>query len=262
VGVALVASVSAPSPATTAAPVTANHFVTNLHGAVSGPRAVGFNVFDTGPSVSTITALPTGVRALVWLGQKCPTPIDDAFRATIKSLAAQPKVLGYYLSDEPHIASCPGGPAALASRAAYVRTASAGRQKSFVVLSKAEDFHPFRPAVTGVDWIGLDPYPCSVANPTCDISKIDQRVSAATAAGIPIGRIVPTYQAFGQSATTDYYYKLPTVSQMTAMVARWAKLVPHPPMDYTYTWGHQSSANPTLADSSGLRNLFSGYFHS
>lgn len=261
------AAVARPTPAMTptattsaTAPVTANHFITNLHGAVAAPKRIGYTVFDSGSSSAQVAALPSGVRAMVWLGQKCPTKADAAFRSTVTRLATSRKVFAYYLSDEPHIADCPGGPAALASRANFVRQATGGRQKSFVVLSKVADFKPFRPGVTHVSMIGLDPYPCSTANPTCDVDKIDQRVAAATAAGIPLGRVVPTYQAFGQGATSSHYYNLPTVTQMRAMVARWAKVVPTPPMDYTYGWGHQSSANPTLVDSPGLQSLFTSYF--
>ena len=260
---AAVATTPAVTPAATTtavAPSTTNHFITNLHGEVAAPKRIGFTIFDSGSSSAQVAALPTGVRAMVWLGQKCPTKADAAFRSTVTRLASSRKVFAYYLSDEPHIADCPGGPAALASRADYVRQASGGRQKSFVVLSKVEDFKPFRTGVTHVSMIGLDPYPCSTANPTCDVDKINQRVAAATAAGIPLSRVVPTYQAFGQGATASHYYNLPTVTQMRAMVSRWAKVVPTPPMDYTYGWGHQSSSNPTLVDSPGLRSLFAGYF--
>ena len=260
---AAVAATPAVTPAATTtavAPSTTNHFITNLHGEVAAPKRIGYTVFDSGSSSTQVAALPTGVRAMVWLGQKCPTKADAAFRSTVTRLASSRKVFAYYLSDEPHIADCPGGPAALASRADYVRQASDGRQKSFVVLSKVEDFKPFRPGVTHVSMIGLDPFPCSTANPTCDVDKINQRVAAATAAGIPLSRVVPTYQAFGQTATASHYYNLPTVTQMRAMVSRWAKVVPTPPMDYTYGWGHQSSANPTLVDSPGLQSLFTSYF--
>jgi hypothetical protein len=108
--------------------------------------------------------------------------------------------------------------------------------------------------------IGLDPYPCSVAHPDCDVAKIDERVSAALAAGIPRWRIVPVYQAFGQANADEQYYNLPTGDQMRRMLARWAALVPHPRMDYTYGWGHQSSANPTLVDSAGLQQVLSDAF--
>jgi hypothetical protein len=242
-------------------PTTSNHYVANLHGAVTAPRRIGYTIFDTGDSRADVRALPRHVRALVWLGEKCPTPATDEFRATVRHLATSRKVFGYYLSDEPHIADCPGGPAALASRASYIRQVSGGRQKSFVVLSDDEDYRPFRPAVTHLSMIGLDPYPCSIAHPTCEFRQINEAVASATAKGIPAGRLVPVYQAFGQRRTDDHYYNLPSADQMRTMIRRWATLLPHPPMDYTYGWGHQDSANPTLVDSTGLRRLFSAYFH-
>lgn len=242
-------------------PTTARHYIANLQGAVAGPRSVGFNVFDTGASTEQVDALPSGVQAMVWLGQKCPTPADASFRDTVQRLARNPKVFGYYLSDEPHVADCPGGPKALASRAAFVRDASGGRQRSFIVLSETPDYKAFRPAVTGVSMIGIDAYPCSDANPDCNPAKIDEKVGLALSNGIPRGRIVPVFQAFGQRLTQgDRYYRQPTARQMRPLLARWARLVPSPPMDYTYGWGHQASANPTLVDSLQLRRLLRGYF--
>lgn len=242
------------------APTTANHFVTNLSGAVAGPRRTGFTIFDTGDSLRAVRALPRGVKALVWLGQKCPTPAGKSFRRTVRRLAGSHRVFGYYLSDEPHIADCPKGPAALATRSAFVHKVSRGQQKSFIVLSDDEDYRPFRPAITGVSMVGLDPYPCSVAHPSCEIRQINQAVRRATARGVPLQRIVPVYQAFGQQRTDSHYYNLPTPTKERAMIARWASLVPHPKMDYTYGWGHQGSANPTLSDSAGLKRVFRSYF--
>ena len=242
------------------APTTGLHLITNLHGAVDAPRKVGFTLFDTGSSLSAVQALPAGVKAMVWLGQKCPTPATAEFRSTVSKLASSDKVYGYYLSDEPHIADCPQGPAGLASRAAYIKQASAGRQKTFIVLSKTEDYQPFRPYYSGVSMIGLDPYPCSVAHPDCAPGKIDEKVGPALAIGIPRSKLVPVYQAFGQSAAAENYYRMPTADQMRTMLARWAALLPNPPMDYTYGWGHQSSSNPTLVDSASLQGVFAGAF--
>jgi hypothetical protein len=47
---------------------------------------------------------------------------------------------------------------------------------------------------------------------------------------------------------------------MRDMLARWARLVPHPPMDYTYGWRNQGSANPTLVDSPALQQVLKDYF--
>lgn len=236
------------------------HFLTNLKGATM-PFSLGYTLADKS-SVSALSALPTGVQAVFWLGQKCPAPADATFKAKIDALASNPKVFAYYLSDEPHIADCPGGPAALRSRAEYIRAVSGGRQKSFIVLSKVADYKAFAPANSHVDLIGLDPYPCSVPHPQCDLSKIGEKVNAALSAGIPLPAIVPVYQAFGQERTTSHYYNLPTATQEHAILTEWKRLVPSPVMDYTYGWSNQSSANPTLVDSPALQKVFATFFAS
>lgn len=257
VGVAVPPAWSAPWPP---APTTANHYIANLAGATAGPLRTGFTIFDTGGSLREVKALPHGVKALVWLGEKCPTPADREFRRTVRRLADSRRVFGYFLSDEPHIAYCANGPAALATRTAFIREVSEGKQKSFIVLSDREDYRPFRPAATGVSMVGINPYPCSVAHPSCAIRKIDRAVRRARARGIHLGRIAPVYQAFGQRHARYEYYNLPSPKQERAMIARWASLVPDPKMDFTYGWGNQDSANPTLIDSARLRKVFRTYF--
>lgn len=252
-------STAAPRVEAAAPPATTSlHLLTNLDGARSGPRAVGYNVFDTGASVAQVNALPTGVRAMVWLGQKCPTWIDDAFRAKVRALAANPKVFGYYLSDEPHIADCPRGPRALASRADFIRKVSGGRQRSFIVLTEG-DYSAFRTAATRVSLVGIVAYPCSVKG--CDFSKITTKVRRAGSAGVWAPRIVPVYQAFGQQDAPDYtWYLQPTAAQTRTLLATWKRAVPSPVMDYTYGWGNQSSANPTLADTTALQETYRRWF--
>jgi hypothetical protein len=251
------AGVGAAGPAS--ASTTDNHFIANLGGS-RAPAKLGFTIFDTGSSKSQIRALPRGVKALVWLGQKCPTRADASFKTTIRRLAKVKRVFGYYLSDEPHVADCPGGPAALATRASYIRKRSNNTQKSFIVLDRTYDYHAFRPAASRVSMIGLDPYPCSTAHPNCRLYEINEAVNPAVRQGIPRNRIVPVYQAFGQENTGDHYYNQPSPARMRDMLARWARLVPHPPMDYTYGWRNQGSANPTLVDSPALQQVFKDYF--
>jgi hypothetical protein len=200
------------------------------------------------------------VQGLAYVGQKCPKPADDAFKQTVRKFAENRNLYGYYLSDEPHIKDCPGGPDALASRADYIRKVTNGRQKSFIVLSRSEDYRSFRPARTHVDLVGLDPYPCSVRNPTCEYAQIGEEVRLATGAGIPLGKIVPVYQAFGQENISGGYYNLPTATQMRTMLAEWVRWVPNPVMDYTYSWGNQTNtSDPTLVDSVDLQKVFQAH---
>ena len=261
VTMAVAGILAATAPATGA--TTDHHYISNLDGSTA-PSQVGFTVFDTGHSRAEIRALPAGVSALVWLGEKCPTRADDAFRTTVDRLATMRRVFGYYLSDEPHVGDCPGGPAAVRSKARYIRRASGGTQRSFIVLDKHDgnyrDYTAFRPQVTEVSMVGLDAYPCNTTSDTCDLSKINERVRAATRRGFPLRKIVPVYQAFGQEDTADPYYRLPTATELSQILARWARKVPNPKMDYAYSWGHQSSANPTLQDSGALQDVFHSYF--
>ncbi len=251
-----VATAAAPPQVSADSGRTTHHFIANLGGATR-PHRLGYDIFDTGSSRADIAAMPHGVKALVWLGQKCPTPADLAFKRTVSRLAGKRRVFGYFLSDEPHVADCPHGPAALATRTAYIREVSAGRQLSFIVLEH-EDYQSFRPGVTGVSLVGVDSYPCSVNG--CRYSKIPEKVRMARAAGISLSRIVPVYQAFGQEHAADTYYTMPTRRQERRILAAWARVVPNPVMDYTYGWRHQSSANPTLSDSRGLQRVLKKWF--
>lgn len=244
-------------------PATApHHFIVNAKARLAVKR-LGFDVIDTGPSKAAIDALPSGTQAMVWLGEKCPTHIDDAFRASVRALKDDPKVYGYFLSDEPHIAYCPRGPARLATRTSFIRKVTDGAQKSFIVISATEEklsYHAFRPAATGVDLVGIDPYPCSITYPRCSFRKITFRVRQAVRAGIPRKKIVPSFQAFGQERIASHYYNLPTRSQLRHILERWAKAVPRARLDFTYGWGNQPTAKPTLADSSTLQDLLRRYF--
>jgi hypothetical protein len=247
-------------PAAVPAPTTQYHYTVNLEGHFRPVARLGFNVMDVGPSRAMVRTLPRGTKGLVYVGQDCPHRVNRAFRREIRPLAHNPRVLGYFLSDEPDERSCPRAPAALASRADYIRRVSHGTQRSFIVLTNDGPYRAFRPAVTHVSMVGLDPYPCSKAHPRCAYYKIRQAVTEATRAGIPKAAIVPVFQAFGQERTRSHYYNLPTTSQLRRILARWAVQVPHPIMDYTYSWGNQSSSNPTLRNAPGLQRLLSSYF--
>jgi hypothetical protein len=82
------------------------HYVSNTHGEWAAAARLGFNLVDFGPDKAAIDALPNGLRALVWLGNldntSCSSPgyTWEKFTAAVDRLAGDPKVFGYYLSDE------------------------------------------------------------------------------------------------------------------------------------------------------------------
>ncbi|MEQ4301030.1 hypothetical protein ABNF97_06500 [Plantactinospora sp. B6F1] len=251
---------------------TSLHYTNNVDFA-SAPRNVGFNIWDLGPYPEDVDALPAGHRALIWVGgdiSQCTSEYTDAeFNAIVDELAGNPKVFGWYLWDEPDFSSCPTLLALISKRANYIRTRTGGAQKSFVVSGggDGESAPPeLAPALSGVDLIGLDPYPCRIGE-SCEYGLIDQAVEDTLANGIPLAAIVPVYQAFGQTCssipTDNRKWRLPTGSEMTQIFARWDSLVPAPVFDVAYSWGVQPEwACPSLAGSTTLRNRFTQRFAS
>ncbi len=263
-----------PSPSSTSPTAAAlsstgtRHYVANVGSSRSAAAALGYNLFDMGPDRSLIDALPDGDQALVWLGNigksgACtPTYSFADFTAAVDRLAGDPKVYGYFIADEPHPGACPDAVADIRERADYIR-AHAPAQKSFIVVLDGSnqcggtygcEYKALAPANSHVDLIGLDPYPCNVNNTDtgCTFSKIPFAVSTAVANGIPTTAIVPVFQVFGQTCNSgSHYYRLPSATELTTMLADWAAAVPSPAFDYSYSWGNQSSSCPTLVDANG-----------
>ena len=234
------------------------HFIANIDGHYRAVAALGYNVMDIGPS--EVSRLPRGTQGLVWLGQDVPTQPGRAFKTLVHRLSRNRRVFGYFLADEPALG--PGAADALRARADFIARAAGGAQKSFIVLDGRRKYLAYRPRVTHVSLVGLDPYACSIAHPRCDPSEISSAVRGALRAGIPRHKIVPTYQAFGQErlGAANHYYNMPSRAQERRLLKQWHRLLPHPVLDYTYGWGHQGSANPTLIDRPRLQSLFRSYF--
>lgn len=261
------------------------HAAFNVEGDIADLTALGFNVFDIAGSntdpVSTleiVNALPEGTRALVWLGdmgkasksESCAPPdfSDPEFKAQVDMLANNPKVFGYNLADEPYPSICPDVANAISARSDYIHTHAPGQKTYITILDGSNrctngegcEYRDLQPAITHVDLVGLDPYPCHFdtgRHPfTCETNKISQRVQLAVANGIPKSAIVPVFQAFGQEGRLDgesIYYRTPTPAEFQDMLNLWKSLVPNPIFDFAYTWGIQCTVSSCPAPQ-GLKN--------
>jgi hypothetical protein len=218
-------------------------------------KELGYNLVDVKPDL--VGSVPEGMQALVWVGNfQCDTfeTSYEDFTAAVRRLGHDPKVFGWYLSDEPDPGKCPKVADEIRRRAAHIRQ-QAPKQISFISLT---DFpmEPVTPKKVGVDLVGLDPYPCkgsAQARDECDIDSIDRMVRMSDEAGIPRRLVVPVFQAFGTECSKGAkQYWMPTEDQYKQLLRRWDRLVPNPPMDISYSWGHQDQwACPTLADANG-----------
>lgn len=228
--------VSSPTPVNTP-PVSGStlHFTANEDGAYSSSQAIGFNIHDTGMSTSQVNSLPAGSQAMVWVGvgaSNCSATLSSTFTSFVLANATNPKLYGFYLTDEPLDSTCV---AAVTAYTSYIHTNAPGK-KSFILLTDwPGTYAAYRPAVTGVDLVALDPYP--VQNGTYNTTLIPSQINAALAAGIPLATMVPVYQTFGGQG-----WDAPTAAQLTTIINQFAALIPSPQMDYAYSWGLQSGA--------------------
>jgi Bacterial Ig domain len=250
-------------------PVNTRHFASGTNQDQNLALSLRFNVMDITASETNasetkavVDALPAGVVAMVWVGNldntNCATPgySDAKYHALVDALGGDPKVYGWYISDEPHPLTCTNAVGDIRARADYLHTHS-GFQKAFIVVRDGYgpcgsnpgcEYKALQPANTHVDLFGVDPYPChydSGGNPVpCNYSLITDRVNSAVANGIPLGMIVPVFQTFGQEGKTigSVYYRTPSGSELGTILSTWSAAVPKPPLDYAYSFGTQCSS--------------------
>ncbi len=263
VGCSTTASTTASTPRPTSWPVTGLHYAPNDNFSASGrylTNSDGFNLADVSSyAKAELDRLPAGVRGLAWLGA-C-SGANASFRSTVGAFAGDPKLFGFYLMDEPTPSTCP--PASLKAENAWIHAHVPG-VKTFIILeNRGTETNPtfsgsYTPENSGLDLIGLDPYPVRSGLRSPSYAEIGEYVQAAEQAGWPQSSIVPIYQAFGGGNYPNDaggYWVLPTATQERNMLADWAALVPHPVFDYVYSWGPQAG-DTSLSQSPALRAVF------
>jgi hypothetical protein len=260
-GLLLAGCSSAPSSA--AWPVPTLHYAPNGNFSQSGqyrPGGDGFNLADISVyQKSKLDRLPAGVRGLVWIGE-CGGA-TAAFRSAVDAFAGDPKVFGFYVMDEPNPSTCT--PAHLLAEDNWIHQHVPGAQTFAILANRASEVHPtfygsYTPQDSGLDLIGLDPYPVRSELRSPDYAEIAEYVNQAEIQGWPLSSMVPVYQAFGGGNYPDDakgYWVLPTAAQERQILADWAQLVPDPKFDYAYSWGSQAG-DTALSQSPALQSVF------
>jgi hypothetical protein len=255
------------TPAGARWPVTSLHYASNGNFSQSGrylPEADGFNLADVDSSAessdkSGLDSLPGGVSGLVWLGD-C-SGATAAFRSFVDAFAGDPKLFGFYVMDEPAPSTCPARN--LLAEDDWIHAHVTGAKTFAILENLGSATQPtfagsYTPRNSGLDLIGLDPYPVRSELRQPDYTEIAEYVRLAEATGWPGSSIVPVYQAFGGGNYPDDangYWVLPTAAQERQMLALWAAVVPHPQFDYAYSWGSQEEST-ALSQSPALRAVF------
>lgn len=224
VAVGALVSACAAGPTGSGAPSVVTHlsyrYLTDLsNGAMD--RDYGYNLVDLGPYRAAIDALPSGQRALVWIGNyskdSCAFDIPDAsVRQTLGTLAGDPKVAGYYLADEADDAlptyggHCPHVATQVTQRSRLVHQLAPGAF-TYEVVTEPGNFAAFAHAT---DVMGADPYPC-LRGRACDWTEIPAYIAALNAAHVP--RYWALLQAFGYGK-----WRAPTAAELARMIGQWA----------------------------------------
>jgi hypothetical protein len=243
-------------------PTTTLHYGPNgnFEGSDYAPGADGFNLADVS-SVSTLSILPTGVKALVYLGMT--DGVTPAFQAAVQSFPKEPQIYGFFLADEP--ISGQFSAANLKAESDYILQVDPGVKTFITKYNTGTPQNPsyaFTPANTDIDLYGLDPYPVRPEfTGGVDYSVIAPAVTAAETEGIPQADIVPVYQAFGATSGAYSSWGVPTPAQAEQMLATWGSVVPNPAFDVAYSWGTQDG-DTALATDPQLAQVFANMFTS
>lgn len=244
-------------------PVTSLHYAPNDNFSQSGkytPGVDGFNLADVDSyPKSQLDGLSAGVRGLVWIGT-CDGA-TASFQSTVDSFAGDPKLFGFYITDEPTPKTCPA--ANLLAEDNWIHAHVPGAKTFAILENLGKSATPtftgaYTPQDCGLDLIGIDPYPVrsEVLGPP-RYEMIAQYVKSVEAIGWPASTIVPVYQTFGNSYPDDSngYWILPTAAEERKMLAYWAAVTPHPVFDYAYSWGPQRG-DKALNGSPALQSVF------
>jgi hypothetical protein len=265
-GLACVAAISPAAGSERPQQQRVQHFAPNANFNAKGdflPAKAGFDIADVS-SRHELDLLPDGVKGLVWIGQ-CDG-VDTKFETLARAVIDHPKLFGFYLMDDPD----PTGLWRPQCKASDLRAESDWIHQrrpeavTFVALmnlgsSASPKFSAdYKPERSHIDLFGVAPYPCRTHWPKCHYDMIDRFVGASRDAGVPLNRIVPTYQAFGGgdwSTDSGDAYRLPSAFELWSILKRWHRLIPAPAFDYAYSWGQQRS-DACLAASADLQAVF------
>jgi hypothetical protein len=204
----------------------------------------GWNLLDVGYKAAA-DKLPAGTKALVWVGNydksACTWQVPDPeLAAKVSTMAHDPKVAGYFISDEPDPYRCPSAPAQHVARTALIHSLSPGKPVIMLMDSNSgsqslDQIPLWRHAA---DYVALDPYPCYQGKP-CDFGWIDTIIRDADRAGLHYWGVA---QAFD-----DANWRWPTPTELRHILSQWAASKQSGYMTFAWTWrGNTLASRPDL----------------
>lgn len=263
IGIALAIVAASPSPAQQRTRV--RHFTPNANFDSNGtflPSKAGFDLADVS-TLGELDRLPEGTMGLFWVGQ-C-SGASTEFRSIVEPVIDHSKLFGFYIMDDPDPTGrwrplCTGSD--LRAESDWIHSRRPDAATFIALMNLGSSASPrfgseYAPENSRIDLFGVGAYPCRTRWTKCDYEMIDRFVAATKVSGIPLGRVVPTYQTFGGGTWNSDGgggYRLPDASELQTMLERWDSFVPSPVFDFAYSWGRQRD-DASLAASEGLQSV-------
>jgi hypothetical protein len=209
--------------------------------------ANGWNLLDTGSDKTTIDQLPAGSRALVWIGDYSNTTCSfqmtrNQVVAELTPLVGDPKVAGYFISDEPDPNACPTAYSQHTRRSNLVHSIDSTKFTLIVLDSNSGNASLNQMAGwAGIgDYQGLDPYPCYVGN-ACNFPWIDTVIAKANAVRLHYWGVVQSFR--------DSTWRWPTVDELNHMLGQWSASSWQGLATFAWRWaGHCLCSNAALLE--------------
>jgi len=211
--------------------------------AAAAAAANGWNLIDVG-SKAAADVLPRGTRGLVWVGDydnsSCSWEISDStVTSEVQRMVGDPKIFGYFISDEPNPYACPNAPAHHKARSDLIHSIDPTKPTVIVLDSNGFTSMGSQDAIDQIplwkgtaSYIGLDPYVCYSWSSTCDYARIDANIAAANRAHIRYWGVV---QAFD-----DGSWRWPTAAEARRMLRQWSRSRESGYMTFAWRWAGQS----------------------
>src|SRR5439155_3494229 len=146
----------------------------------------GYNLIDVSTK-SEADATPPGTQGQLWLydydNTTCCWEKDDTYiRNMVSSVANDPKVAGFYFSNEPDPFACPNAPQQHKERNALIHSLAPAKYTLIGIDANWRDhFNKYGSMWVGTaDYINYNPYICYVSDTkSCDYAWLDHVISVA-----------------------------------------------------------------------------------
>src|SRR5712691_6314202 len=200
----------------------------------------GYNLIDVSTK-SEADATPAGTQGQLWLydydNSSCAWEKDDTYiRNMVSSVANDPKVAGFYFSNEPDPFACPNAPQQHKDRDALIKSLAPTKYTLIGIDANwRQHFDNYGTMWKGTaDYINYNPYICYVSQP-CDFAWEDHVLQVARSVGQPF---FVALQAFKEGTE----WRWPTAGEERQMLQ---KLCGTGAQGYlTFSWNWQNDPLP------------------